>query len=108
QFYLLVTPGDKPFRTKDFSHALEVSRVSFATPEKLLDLLGCKVGAATIFGLLLDPGHSIRLVIDKDVLSLTDYACTDTTTTGYMKIKTSDVMDKFLPHIGRTPDIITL
>ena len=37
-FYLFVTPGDKPFRTKDFSSALGVSRVSFATPEQLLQL----------------------------------------------------------------------
>ena len=52
-FYLFVTPGDKPFRTKDFSSALGVSRVSFATPEQLLQLLGTVVGAATVFGLLL-------------------------------------------------------
>lgn len=108
QFYLLVTPGNKPFRTKDFSHTLGVSRVSFATSEKLLELLGCKVGAATIFGLLLDPDCRIRTVIDRDVLSLENYACTDSTTTGYMKVKTSDILEKFLPHVGHTPDIITL
>ena len=38
-FYLFVTPGDKPFRTKDFSSALGVSRVSFASPEQLERLL---------------------------------------------------------------------
>ena len=108
QFYLLVTPGNKPFRTKDFSHTLGVSRVSFATPEKLLELWGCKVGAATIFGLLLDPACRIRTVIDRDVLSLEDYACTDSTTTGYMKVKTTDILEKFLPHVGHTPDIIIL
>lgn len=108
QFYLLVTPGNKPFRTKDFSHTLGVSRVSFATPEKLLTLLGCKVGAATIFGLLLDTECKIQTVIDKDILSLADFACTDSTTTGYMKVKTTDILEKFLPYIGHTPAIITL
>ena len=32
-FYLFVTPGDKPFRTKNFGAALEISRVSFAPSE---------------------------------------------------------------------------
>ena len=108
QFYLLIMPGDKPFRTKDFSHTLGVSRVSFATPEKLMALLGCKVGAATILGLLLDPECHIRLVIDKDVLSLKDYAGTDSTTTGYMKLSMADVTDKLIPHLKHTPDIISL
>ncbi|MDE6110692.1 MAG: prolyl-tRNA synthetase associated domain-containing protein, partial [Eubacterium sp.] len=35
-FYLFVTTEDKPFVTKDFSRTLEISRVSFATPEMLL------------------------------------------------------------------------
>ena len=52
-FYLFVTPGDKPFRTKDFSAALGVSRVSFATPEQLERLMGTVVGSATVFSALL-------------------------------------------------------
>ncbi len=35
EFYMLVTKGDKPFRSKDFSHALGIARVSFAPAEKL-------------------------------------------------------------------------
>ena len=38
-FYLLMTPGDKPFHTKDLSAALGVSRLSFAPEEKLPQLL---------------------------------------------------------------------
>ena len=30
QFYLFIMAGDKPFKSKDFSTALEVARVSFA------------------------------------------------------------------------------
>lgn len=37
-FYLFVTEGDKPFRSKDFSHALGIARVSFAPAEKLQEL----------------------------------------------------------------------
>lgn len=35
EFYLFITCGDKPFRSKDFSAALEVARVSFAPAERM-------------------------------------------------------------------------
>ena len=101
-FYLFVTPGDKPFRTKDFSSALGVSRVSFATPEQLLQLLGTVVGAATVFGLLLPSAREVRLVFDRALESSEWYGCTDGTTTGYMKLRTRDVLDRLLPRTGHT------
>ncbi len=105
-FYLFVTPGDKPFRTKDFSFALGISRVSFATPEKLLEIMGTKVGAATVFGLLQDSARDVRLVFDRQVLQSEWYGCTDTTTTGYMKIPTRDVIEKLVPYTNHTYTVI--
>ena len=34
RFYLFITVGNKPFRSKDFSNALGVARVSFAPQSK--------------------------------------------------------------------------
>ena len=31
-FYLLMMPGDKPFKTKELSHQLGIARLSFASP----------------------------------------------------------------------------
>ena len=45
KFYLFVTRGDKPFKSKNFSAALGVSRVSFAPEEKMEEMMGNKVGA---------------------------------------------------------------
>ena len=102
RFYLFVTPGDKPFRSKDFGAAMEVSRVSFAPAERLNELIGTTVGAVTVFGTLLDGEDRIEVVIDEDVLTEEWYGCTDGTTTGYMKVKTEDVLKKFLPHAKHT------
>lgn len=101
-FYLFVTLGDKPFRTKDFSAALGVSRVSFATPEQLEQMMGTVVGAATVFGLLLPSAREVRLVFDRALESSEWYGCTDGTTTGYMKLRTRDVLDRLLPRTGHT------
>lgn len=97
RFYLLITKGDKPFKAKNFSHALDISRVSFA-PEELMHLmLGTKIGAATIFSTLLDNDNQVQIVMDQEVATSEFYGCSDGTTTGYMKIKTEQVLQTFLP-----------
>lgn len=105
-FYLFVTAGNKPFRSKHFSAALGISRVSFAPAQLLSQMLGVKIGAATIFSTLLDTDHAIQIVIDKDVLTEKWYGCSDGTTTGYIKIKTQQIIHTFLPYSKHTPTII--
>ena len=105
-FYLFVTCGDKPFKSKEFSQALEIARVSFASAEQMAEMLGTKIGAATIFSTLLEEAKKVQLVLDKDVCDQEYYGCSDGTTTGYLKLKTSDVLDKFLPYVKRQPKII--
>lgn len=107
-FYLFVTCGDKPFKSKEFSQALEIARVSFASAERMEKLLGTKIGAATIFSTLLPEAKPVQLVLDKDVCDQEYYGCSDGTTTGYLKLKTEDVLQKFLPHVNRQSKIIEL
>lgn len=107
-FYLFVTAGDKSFRSKEFSNVLGVSRVSFAPAELMPEMLGTKIGAATVFSALLETAKDIQFVIDSDVLKEEWYGCSDGTTTGYMKVRTEDIVRKFLPFTGRTPRIIEI
>ncbi len=106
EFYLFITCGDKPFRSKDFSNALGVSRVSFAPAELMETMLGTKIGAATVFSSLLDRENKVRIVFDQDVLSEEYYGCSDGTTTGYMKIRTEDIVRKFLNDAKHKPTVI--
>ena len=101
-FYLFVTCGEKPFRSKDFSAALDISRVSFAPPALMEKMLGTEIGAATVFSALLDTAREVQLVFDKEVLSEAYYGCSDGTTTGYLKIKTADIVRTFLPYTKHT------
>lgn len=105
-FYLFVTMGGKPFRSKDFSKALDVARVSFAPAEKMETMLGTKIGAATVFSSLLDRENQVRIVLDKDVLAEEWYGCSDGTTTGYLKLRTDDICRKLLPFAKHTPSVI--
>ena len=98
--------NNKPFRSKAFSNALGISRVSFAPAEQMESILGTKIGAATVFSSLLDKENFVHIVFDKEVLAEEYYGCSDGTTTGYMKVRTDDIREKFLPYTGHRPSVI--
>ncbi len=105
-FYLFITTGSKPFRSKDFSNALGVSRVSFAPAELMETMLGTKIGAATVFSAILDKQNAVQIVLDKDVVNSEWYGCSDGITTSYMKIKTEYITDTFLQFVKHVPAVI--
>ena len=105
-FYLYVMPGNKPFSTKDFGAALQISRVSFAPAEKLHEFLGTEVGATTPLSLVADPENRVRLIIDKAAVEPESVGCPDGTTTCYMRLKTADLLGKFIPGTGHEPTFI--
>ena len=107
-FYLFITCADKRFDSKKFSSELDIARVSFADETLMNEMLGTKIGAATIFSSLIDSDNHIKIVIDKDVLNEEYYGCSDGTTTGYMKIKTDDVIHKILPYANHQEMVIEM
>ncbi len=106
EFYLFVTAADKPFGAKEFSNILGVSRVSFAPADLMAKMLGTKIGAATVFSALLDKENKVRIVFDQEVLAEEWYGCSDGTTTGYMKIKTEEIIHNFLQFVRHRPTMI--
>lgn len=105
-FYLFITKGDKPFRSKDFSAALNIPRVSFAPADLMETMLGTKIGAVTVFGCLSDTQNKVRIVFDADVLKNEWYGCSDGMTTGYMKVRTDDIVHKLLSFSDHKPFVI--
>ena len=51
-FYLLIMPGDKPFKTKELSKQINSSRLSFAEEEYMVRFLDVYPGSATVLGLM--------------------------------------------------------
>ena len=108
EFYVFVTKADKKFDSKKFSQQLNIARVSFAKEEYMIKLFGTRIGAATIYSVLIDKNQKIHVVIDKDVLKDEYYGCIDGDKTGYMKVKTKDIMDKILPYSKHKATIIEM
>ena len=107
EFWLYVTSDDKPFVTREFCGALGIPRVSFASAEKLEELTGVKVGATTILSAILPSAAAVHLVMDRNVAESEWFACTDGTATCFVKIKTEDLIGKYIPSTGHNLLIIS-
>ena len=104
EFYLLMMPGEKPFKTKYITKQLGCSRLSFAPSEKMLEYLDIKPGAVSIMGLMNDKDNKIQLVIDKPVVESETLGCHPCVCTSSLKFKTKDIIEKFLPAVHHEPD----
>lgn len=107
-FYLLMLPGDKVFKTKDLSHQLGVARLSFAKPEYMEQFLDITPGAVSVMGLMNDRDKRVQLVIDRAVLQDTYVACHPCVNTSSIKLTVKDLMEKFLPEVGHEAVIAEL
>ena len=108
QFYLLMMPGSKPFKTKDLSKQIGSSRLSFAAPEYMQQFLNITPGAVSILGLMNDTQHQVRLLIDREVVSHAYIGCHTCVNTARLKIRTADILEKFLPHTGHEATLVEL
>lgn len=107
-FYLLCMPPDKPFHTKDLSTQINSSRLSFAPEDSLWELLHCHPGSATVLGLANDTEHRVQLLLDREVYDAPYMSCHPCICTSTLKLKTSDVLTRLLPHTGHTPIVVDL
>ena len=107
-FYLLMMPGDKKFRTKELSSQINSARLSFADPEDMLKYLDIEPGAVSIMGLMNDTGHDVQLLVDEDVLKGEYIGCHPCVCTSSLKIRTQDILEKFLPATGHTVRTVRL
>lgn len=107
-FYLLCMPPDKPFHTKDLSAQINSSRLSFASHEDMESLLHTAPGSASILGLLFDTEHRVTVALDRAVAESEWFGCHPCRNTSSLRIRTSDVLEKLLPHTGHTPIIVDL
>ena len=107
-FYLLMMPGDKPFKTKDLSAQIGSSRLSFASPEYMEKFLDITPGSVSVLGLMNDKNNNVRLLIDEDVLKGEYIGCHPCINTSSIRIKTEDVINKIIPAMKRSPMMVKL
>lgn len=107
-FYLLMMPGDKKFKTKELSAQIHSARLSFAGPEYMEEFLNISPGSVSVMGLMNDRDIRVRLLIDRDVLQEEYVGCHPCVNTSSLKIKTKDILDKFLSYVGHDYTVVEL
>ena len=107
-FYLLMMPGDKKFKTKELSAQINSARLSFAAPEDMLKYLDIEPGAVSIMGLMNDKDNRVRLLVDQDVLQgefLGAHPCMNTSS---LKLRTAEVFGVFLEKVHHGMTVVEL
>ena len=107
-FYLLIMPGEKPFKTKLLSKQIGSARLSFASAEYMEKYLDITPGSVSILGLMNDKGGAVRLLVDRDLLKEEYFGCHPCINTSSLRLKTADVLEKLLPAMGHEPTFVDL
>lgn len=97
ELYLLLMPGDKPFKTKILSKQIGTARLSFATPEQMLAALDITPGSVSVLGLMNDKDNAVHLLVDRDLLTKEYFGCHPCINSSSLKIKTTDVIERLIP-----------
>ena len=108
EFYMLVMPGDKKFKTKELSTQIGSARLSFASAEHMETLLDITPGSLTILGLINDKDKRVKLLVDRDLEKdefIVAHPCINTVS---LKIRMQDIFKVFLPSLSRDPIFVTL
>ena len=101
-FYLLMMPGDKTFKTKELSKQIGSARLSFASPEDMERYLDITPGSVSIMGLMNDTENVVQLLVDEDVLKGEYVGCHPCINTSSIRIKTEDLFGRVLEAMHHT------
>lgn len=99
KFYLLMIREDKKFKTKEISHQINSSRLSFAPAEYMEKYLDITPGSVSVLGLMNDTENEVKLLVDEDVLKEEYFGCHPCINTSSLRLKTKDIFETFLQAV---------
>lgn len=108
QFYLLMMPGDKVFKTKELSGQLGCARLSFAEAEYMEELLDITPGSVSVLGLMNDKENKVQLLVDEDVLKGEFVGCHPCINTTSLKLYTKDIFGPLIKAMNHEMIVVKL
>ena len=98
-FCMMMIPSYKRFRSSDISKQVGRSRLHFAEPEYMEELIDCTPGSASVMGLMNDREKRVQLLVDDDVLRSEYVGCHPCINTSSLRLRTEDLFGVILPAI---------
>lgn len=108
KFYLLMMPGDKVFKTRDLSPLIGSSRLSFADAQDMERYLNITPGSVSVMGLMNDTENHVQLLMDRPVVESPLLGCHPCVNTSSLRMKTRDVLERFLPAVHHDAIVVDL
>lgn len=108
QFYLLILPAEKVFKTKYLSSQINSARLSFATEEHMATLLGVKPGSVTPLSLINDKDFKVKLLIDEDLRDQPLFACHPGINSASVVFPFDDLINRIIPNLKHPPIYVSL
>ena len=105
QLWLISALGETRIDLKRLPSIIGSARLSFGREELLYEALGVRPGSVTLFAMINDAGHQVRLVLDKalfDHATVNFHPLTNTATTSVSR----EGMMGFLAALGREAQIV--
>ena len=105
QLWLISTLGETRIDLKRLPATIGSARLSFGSEARLHEALGVTPGSVTLFALINDPGHRVRLVLDRALMDhelVNFHPLTNTATTA---VSREDLL-RFLKALGVQPLIV--
>ena len=107
-FYMLMIPGGKKFKTAVLSKQIGSARLSFGPSEYMEEFLDITPGSVSVLGLMNDKDNRVKLLIDEDVLTHEYIGCHPCINTASLRLRTDDVLRKFLPAVHHDYEVVSL
>jgi Ala-tRNA(Pro) deacylase len=107
-FYLLIMPGEKPFKTKILSKQIGTARLSFGSPADMERLLDLHPGSVSVLGLMNDKENAVHLLIDRELTNDEYLCCHPCINSSTVKLTMADAMEKLIPALGNDMQYVDL
>lgn len=107
-FYLLLMPGTKKFKTALLSKQIGSARLSFAEAEYMEEFLNITPGSVSVLGLMNDTKSRVRLLIDKEILESPMFGCHPCVNTSSIRLETKELTEKVIPAMKHTYTVVEL
>ena len=108
EFYLLMMPRAKDFRTRYLKEQLGLSHLSFASEDHMVNMLDVKPGSVSVMCLLNEAAANIHFILDEDVIKgdTVRFHVGDNTATA--RVKKDDFLNVVIPALKHEPTYINI
>jgi Ala-tRNA(Pro) deacylase len=107
KYYLVVMKEDKILNVKELGDKISEKNLSFASEERMLKFLNLTPGSVTVFGIINDVEHNVKVYVDKDIIKEEFINSHPNVNTATLVYSVGDMI-KFLESSGNEYEIISL